>query len=174
MAGLDDAIRAARSKASAWENMARSKEERERQEQAEAQALLAEAVGRLRPFGTEAFIRVKPVMFFGDYTGPDGQRYRQVSQQRCWKLAHISGRREIDGKLGDEWMESPILLLEDGTAGRFWLDPGLRPGRDGKYVSSTAPDPLNERSFIEARGGFLDQLKRHLADAIVSYERASH
>jgi hypothetical protein len=133
LGGLDDAIGAARSKASAWENMARSKEERERQERAEAQALLAEAVGRIRPFGTETFIQVKPVTFFGDYTGPGGQRYRQVSQQRCWKIARMSGRREIDGELGDEWMESPILLLEDGTAGRCWLDLGLRPER-GKGV----------------------------------------
>jgi hypothetical protein len=133
MGGLGDAIRAARSKANMWENSARRREERERQEQAEAQALLAEAAERLRPFGTETFIRVKPVNFFGDYTGPDGQRYRQVSQQRCWKIAHISGRRhEAVGELSDVWMESPILLLEDGTAGRFWLDPGLRPEREGQ------------------------------------------
>ncbi|WP_234352955.1 hypothetical protein [Streptomyces sp. NRRL B-1140] len=171
MGGLDDAIRASRSKANMWENSERQREERERKERAEAQQLLAEAAVRLRPFGSETFVRVKPVMMFGDYTGPDGQRYRRVSQQRCWRIVRISGRREVDGELSNVWMDSPILLLEDGSAGRFWLDPELRPAREGEYVSSTDPDPLSKRSFIDPRGGFVDELKRYLADAIVRYER---
>jgi hypothetical protein len=40
-------------------------------------------------------------------------------------------------------------------------------------VSSTDPDPLDELSFIDARGGFVNELKRRLADAIVSYEQAA-
>ncbi|MFE0379310.1 hypothetical protein ACFW1M_27890 [Streptomyces inhibens] len=85
----------------------------------EVQQLLAEAVERLRPYGSEVFIQVKPALFRGAYTA-SGQRLRRVAQQRCWKLARLSGRRQDeDGDLEDDGMESPVLLLEDGTAGRF-------------------------------------------------------
>ncbi|MFI1838278.1 hypothetical protein [Streptomyces olivaceoviridis] len=70
-------------------------------------------------------------------------------------------------------MESPILLLEDGTAGRFWLDNDISPQREGEYVSSYAPDPLTKGSFLDTSNSDLpSQLKRRLGEAIVSCERA--
>ncbi|MEU9795092.1 hypothetical protein AB0E27_31655 [Streptomyces sparsogenes] len=88
----------------------------------EVQRLLAEAVERLRPYGTEVFVQVKSAIFRGGYPA-NRQRFCQVARQRCWKLSRLSGpRRGEDGDLEDDWMESPILLLEDGTVGRFWLD----------------------------------------------------
>ncbi|MFF2126555.1 hypothetical protein ACFVW1_14340 [Streptomyces olivochromogenes] len=171
--GLDDEIRAARSRADSWASPDRQRAERERSEAAEIQQLLTEAVERLRPYGSEVFVQVKPATFRGEYTA-NGQRLRRMSQQRCWKLARKSGRRkDEDGELEDDWMESPVLLLEDGTAARFWLDNGISPQRDGEYVSSYAPDPLTKRTFLSTSNTELPaQVKRYLGEAIVRYERA--
>ncbi|WP_237522704.1 hypothetical protein [Streptomyces sp. SID1328] len=173
MGGLDDEIRAARARADSWANADQWRAEREQSEAAEMQRLLAEAVERLRPYGSEVFVQVKPALFRGEYTA-NGQRFRQVARQRCWKLSRLSGRRRgEDGQLEDDWMESPVLLLEDGTAGRFWLDNDISPQREGEYVSSYSPDPLTKGSFVDtSNSDLLSQLKRRLGQAIVSYERA--
>ncbi|MFD6335476.1 hypothetical protein ACFWGI_38650 [Streptomyces niveus] len=142
MVGLDDEIRAARARADSWASADQRRAEQEQSEAAEIQKLLADAVARLRPYGSEVFIQVKAALLRGEYTA-NGQRLRRIAQQRCWKLARLSGRRKgEDGGLEDDWMESPVLLLEDGTAGRFWLDNDIKPQREGEYVSSYAPDPL--------------------------------
>ncbi|MGK5628894.1 hypothetical protein [Streptomyces sp. URMC 123] len=85
----------------------------------------------------------------------------------------MSGRRrDENGDLEDDWMESPVLLLEDGTAGRFWLDNDISPQREGEYVSSHAPDPLTKRTFLDSSSRELPALlKRYLGEAIVRYER---
>ncbi|MFJ2915006.1 hypothetical protein ACIO8F_37715 [Streptomyces sp. NPDC087228] len=173
MGGLDDEIRAARACADSWANADQRRAEREQNEAAEVQRLLAEAVERLRPHGSEVLIQVKPAPFRGEYTA-NGQRLRQVARQRCWKLASLSGRRRgEDGELEDEWMESPVLLLEDGTAARFWLDNDVRPEREGEYVSSYAPDPITKSTFMNTSNSDLPaQVKRRLGEAIVHYERA--
>lgn len=115
---------------------------------------------------------MKPALFFGEYTA-NGQRFRRIAQQRCWDLARMSGRRQDeDGGLEDDWMESPVLLLENGTAGRFWLDNGISPQREGEYVSSYAPDPLTKRMFLDTGNTALPALaKRYLGEAVVRYER---
>ncbi|MEU1124918.1 hypothetical protein ABZ371_15455 [Streptomyces sp. NPDC005899] len=173
MGGLDDEIRAARARADSWANADQQRVERNQSEAAEVQRLLAEAVERLRPYGSEVLVQVKPALFRGGYSA-NGQRLREVARQRCWKLASISGRRrDEDGDLEDDWMESPVLLLEDGTAGRFWLDNDVRPEREGEYVSSYAPDPITKKTFVDTSNSDLPaQVKRRLGEAIVSYERA--
>ncbi|MFZ3491735.1 hypothetical protein ACODT5_00585 [Streptomyces sp. 5.8] len=173
MGGLDDEIRSARARADSWANADQRRAEREQGEAAEIQQLLAEAVERLRPYGSEVLIQVKPALFRGGYTA-NGQRFREIARQRCWKFVDLSGRRRSeDGELEDDWMESPVLLLEDGTAARFWLDNDIRPEREGEYVSSYAPDPLKKGSFMDtSNSGLPAQIKRRLGEAIVSYERA--
>ncbi|MGK5628893.1 hypothetical protein [Streptomyces sp. URMC 123] len=82
MGGLDDEIRAARSRADAWVSADQRRAERERNEAAEVQQLLAEAVKLLRPYGSEILVQVKPATFRGEYTA-NGQRFRRIAQQRC-------------------------------------------------------------------------------------------
>ncbi|WP_229843783.1 hypothetical protein [Streptomyces chryseus] len=172
MGGLDDEIRAARARADTWARSDQQKAERERSEADEVQQLLVEAVERLRPYGSEVLVQVKPALFRGEYAA-NGQRYRRITQQRCWKLVRMSGRRQDeDGNREDDWMESPVLLLEDGTAGRFWLDNDMTPQREGEYVSSHAPDPLMKQTFLDTANTALPALvKRYLGEAVVRYER---
>src|SRR5690349_3156514 len=106
---LDDAIRSARALADAHDEHLRQEALRKQQERAEVQKLLVEAVEHLQPHGTESFVRVKRVVLLGEYAGPDGQRFRQVSRQRCWRLTNMAGHR--GGKADGPWMESPVLLL---------------------------------------------------------------
>ncbi|NGO47831.1 hypothetical protein G6048_39060 [Streptomyces sp. YC419] len=52
------------------------------------------------------------------------------------------------------------------------LDSELIPQREGVYVSSYDPDPLTKRAFISSPNtDLLTQLKRHLGEAVVRYER---
>ncbi|MFF8610715.1 hypothetical protein ACF06X_32945 [Streptomyces sp. NPDC015346] len=127
---------------------------------------------RLRPYGSEVLVQVKPATFGGECTA-NGQRFRRIAQQRCWQLAHLSGRRlDEAGDLEDDWMESPVLLLEDGTAGHFWLDNDISPQREGEYVSCHARDPLTVRTFPGSSNRELPVLlKRYLGEAVVRYER---
>jgi hypothetical protein len=171
MGGLDDEIRAARARADSWARSDQQRAERERSEADEVQQLLVEAVERLRPYGAEVLVQVKPALFRGEYTA-NGQRFRRIAQQRCWRLARMSGRRrDEDDNLEDDWRESPVLLLEDGTAGRFWLDNDISPQREGEYVSSYVPDPLTKRTFLGTGNTALPALvKRYLGEAVVRYE----
>jgi hypothetical protein len=63
-----------------------------------------EAVERLRPYGSEVLVQVKPSFFRGEYTA-NGQRFRRIAQQRCWKLVRIfDRRRDEDDNLEDDWI----------------------------------------------------------------------
>ncbi|MEU0723114.1 hypothetical protein [Streptomyces sp. NPDC006140] len=165
--GLDDAIRGARQQADFWENRIRREAERKTRERQEADSLLAEALERLQPYGDEVFFRVRrsPV---GRYRGPGGRRFSVVSDQRCWRLMNTSG---VHPETND-WYDSPVLLLEDGTAVRVWLDIETGPGQ---YVSSMEPTPLGDDYFpmftFHPEGGWVGELKRTLAEAVVKYER---
>ncbi|MEH0517344.1 hypothetical protein QBC31_43060 [Streptomyces sp. B21-079] len=172
MGGLDDEIRAARARADSWANADQRRAEREQGEAAEVQRLLAEAVERLRPYGSEVLVQVKPSFFRGEYTA-NGQRFRRIAQQRCWEARRMSGRRrDEDDNLEDGWMESPVLLLEDGTAGRFWLDNDISPQREGDTCLPTPRTRSRRATFIDTRNTALPALvKRYLGEAVVRYER---
>ncbi|MET8514372.1 hypothetical protein [Streptomyces sp. NPDC005077] len=133
-------------------------------------ALLAEAAQHLRPHGTDTFARLKVATVLGDYRAAGGQRYKAVARYRCWVLAE-GARRQGTGP-NAPLVESPILLLEDGTAGRAWLDLRLATPRRGEYVSTLPLDPLDKDSFITSRSSeWVEELKRRLATTIVRYER---
>lgn len=152
-------------------------QEQKQRERAEVRALAAEAVTRLSGLGDETFVRAQPAMRFhrGEiYRDPDGQRYQVASEQRCWVLSRMSGIRDEEGP----WMDSPVLLLADGTIGRFWPIPLLHPAgreRPGRYVSGIDLDPVDDgRAGSLFRGSdesYVASVKRRLAEAVVSYER---
>ena len=72
-----------------------------------------------------------------------------------------------------------MLLLSDGTIGRFWpepqhMDTSSSWHRTVEYVSTLAPDTNSDSmsSFMTGHGTLVENVKRRLAEAIVAYERA--
>lgn len=170
---LDDAINAARSRADTLDASARQARERKQREQADVQAMAAEAAARLSALGGERFVRVRraPWLQRGEiYRDPAGQRYAVAVEQRCWVLATMSGVRKGEGP----WMDSPVLLLADGTIGRFWPIPPLQRigrGQPARFVSAIDLDPVEDGLFRDSGESYVEAVERRLAAAVVSYER---
>jgi hypothetical protein len=177
---LDDAIHAARQQAHLWDQVKQQAKDQEQQQRAEVLALGKEAAAKLAELGNEVFVRVEKTKWFqlGGYRDAEGSRYRAVSGQRCWVLQKIHGCRGRDSS--GPFLDSPVLLLCDGTIGRFWPIPqGLRPsGLDEddtiEYLSTIVLDPIEDDPSLFVGAGdrtYVGAVKRHLAEAIVAYER---
>jgi hypothetical protein len=166
--GLDDAIHAARQQADHWDSQRTQAVQREARERQEANDLLAEAVERLLPYGHEYYVQVQQRGRLGRYRGPNGDRYREVSRQRCWQVSDMAGKHPITGV----WHTSPVLLLQDASAVRVWLDVL---GAPGEYVSSQAPTELGPdyapMLLRKTHGAWVDDLKLQLGQTVVRYER---
>lgn len=97
----------------------------------------------------------------------DGTRFVKVSSQPCWTIVEMTGRRPSDGKI----VGSPVLLLADGRAGRYWPGPKLKDLRPGERVGGQL-EPLTPDSLIlRADDDFLRKVEHHLGHAVVHYER---
>lgn len=171
---LDDAISAARQKAAEQAELKRQRDERAQRERAELKQLLTEALQRLRPSGNDWFVRVKPGVkwyHLDTYRDSVGKRYHKVSRQRCWTIKNIYPSDRVGAS-----PQSSILLLDGGTLGQFWpqnltsehSDPAL--AAKDRYVSTTGLHPVNRDDVGDGAESFLEELKRHLGEAIVAYE----
>ncbi|MFH8738013.1 hypothetical protein [Streptomyces sp. NPDC017964] len=170
--GLDDALRGARHQADWLAKQERAKQERKTLLEGKIEQLLHEALHHLRPYGSDMFAQAKRVSVgTAHYKGRDGARYRALSRQRCWIISAMEGMSGPDRK--GPWMKSPILLLECGVGGRFWLNPELV-GVAGltEHISTYGYDELTKPGlFISSNPDPVEDLERHLAHAIVKYER---
>lgn len=174
---LDDEIGRARATADTREQADRQAADRAAHEAQQALALGRDAARRLLALGPSMrFVQVAPAKWhtiFCDYRDrATGTRYSIVSAQCCWVITESSGLRHGKG----EWMTSPVLLLEDGSVGRFWPIPALTPASDTTFVSSIPLDPITADSvgllaFSSRSGSYLSSLTRELADTVVRYER---
>ncbi|MFD9575385.1 hypothetical protein ACFWBI_36900 [Streptomyces sp. NPDC059982] len=167
--GLDDAIDAARRRAEFMDTQQRQEADRHARERMEALELLAEAVRRLAPYRSGTYARMRRSTF-GRYRGPGGHRYTEAERQRCWLLVS----RESTHPQSGQWYASPILLLENATAVQVWLD--FQSTEPDQYISSLDPmvvglDGASLTLGGSNRTGWVDELKEHLARAVVRYER---
>ncbi|MGW5121895.1 hypothetical protein ACWEQ8_41735 [Streptomyces noursei] len=167
--GLDDAIRTARQQADYHEEQVRAEKESVAQQLQKQKELCAEAIGRLKPYGREAFYHIR-WSSRGKHRLGD-RRYDALAAKRCWMLQ--GGRSAAHPKLGG-WYECPLLLLDDGTVGIAWLD--VKSKTTGQYMTSLDLTPLDQDRFpllgSDTGDGLLGRLERDLAEAIVRYERA--
>jgi len=178
---LDDAINAIHRQNEYQEREAAKKRQQLREEDEQVRQLCLEAVERLAGLGNEEFVRVEPKrrMLWPPYRDPQGNRYAVVSRRRCWMIVDISGIRESDREARGPIRKSPVLLLSDGTLGRFWPEPlGLRATswdeeRAVEYVSSVDLDPAGRDNFTigSYNSNFVMLVKDRLAHAVVAYQR---
>ncbi|MER7108837.1 hypothetical protein [Streptomyces sp. NPDC000229] len=167
--GLDDAIAAARRRAEWMDTHQRQEADRQDRERKEAAELLAEAVRRLVPYGSGTYARMRRSTF-GRYRGPGGHRYTEAERQRCWLLVSRQSTHPQNG----QWYDSPILLVENATAVQVWLD--FQSTEPDQYISSLEPKAVGldgaSLTLGEAnRKGWVNELKEHLAQTVVRYER---
>lgn len=178
---LDDAINAIHRQNEYEEREAARKRQQLREEDEKVRDLCLEAAERLAKLGNEEFVRVEPKrrMLWPPYRDPQGGRYAVVSRRRCWVIVDISGIRDSDREAHGPVRKSPVLLLSDGTLGRFWPEPlGLRAtswddDQAFEYVSSVDLDPAGRDNFSlgSHNSDFVLLVKDRLAHAVVSYER---
>ncbi|MGC4870248.1 hypothetical protein ACLQ3B_32935 [Micromonospora sp. DT53] len=177
---LEDAINAAHRQAEANDALVRQRAEKEQRDRAEVAAMCKEAADRLSDIGYEEFVRVeyRPLGLHRPYQDADGNRYRVVSRRACWVVVHVDGRRhkEADAPM----LASPVLLLDDGTLGRFWPVPdGLQASSQQsdchEYVSSIDLDPVEDDSAmtmtLDQGISYVEAVKQRLVSAVVAYER---
>jgi hypothetical protein len=168
---LDDAINAARYEADRRSQAQAADDEAKRDSAAEAADLAAQAVARLAELGDEMFVRVRRVRLLqpSQYLDYIGARYRADMSLRCWTVLPRSADH------------APVLLLADGTLGRF-RPPAVplqrtRAGRrtGTEFISTEDPDPIGDSAdpFLEPYGSYLEAVRQRLAAAIVRYERHS-
>lgn len=168
---LDDEIAAARERA----DSAAEREQRAQMVKAEHETqkrkLIRAAIGKLLPFGNETFVLVQPMRrmkFLASYIDDNGGHYRRVESHRCWNITPANQTPSLP----------TVLLLENGDLGEF-IEPRQRiyevpAPRHHEYLSLTWPMRYSDvYTFLSEVGqANLDMLKRHLADAIVRYEKA--
>ncbi|MFI2241182.1 hypothetical protein [Streptomyces chrestomyceticus] len=165
---LDAAIDAARRRAEFMATHQQQEADRQDRERKEAAELLAEAVRRLARCGSGTYARMRRSTF-GRYRGPGGHRYTEAERQRCWLLGSGQSTHPQTG----QWYDSPVLLLENATAVRVWLD--FQSTEPDQYISSLEPASVGRGDSFFTLGsnskGWVEELKERLAQAIVRYER---
>ncbi|WNV86675.1 hypothetical protein [Umezawaea sp. Da 62-37] len=171
---LDDAIHRSRAQADAAAAHRRREAEQKQQVWERVRELCLQAVPHLINLGTDTHTRVEPAKWYqrGQYRDAAGKSYRVVLHQRCWIIAHTAGLRHGKG----EWMDSPGLLLEDGSIGRFWPIPALRRNgaslRDGEFVSTIDLDSIEDQNDYTFHGDLVQAVTKALAEAVTLYERS--
>lgn len=168
---LDDAVNAAKAKQAQQARIDQAHQERKEQQEAEIQALLKEAAGRLSSSAarSEQYVRVAPVLLFGGYTS-EGKRYGVAHRERCWVLGTGEARRFPDS----EMVPSTVLLLESGLMARFYQEEDFHPQREGEFVTSSRLVLLGDHDLFWGSWSTsrVDTLKRKLGAAIVTYGAA--
>ncbi|MEU2078589.1 hypothetical protein [Streptomyces sp. NPDC013489] len=165
---FDDALRAARQSAAdreaAEHRQAAADALREQGFQEKAEALLREALPHLLPHGNDFVIAAKRAAS-GPWRDKSGYAYDTVGQRRCWVIGQRAARY---GGEGGEFMDCPLVLLEDGTAWRVWCN--LKASyADGQFVTSIPAEPLSQEAA--GSGDWVTPLRDALARAVVRYER---
>jgi hypothetical protein len=170
VADLDDALADARRRADEETKAASELREQRRAEDAERAELLADAVRRLEPYGTETFAVIEPASRwrFAAYRDSLGVRYRIRTLRRCWVLGtiHEYVPPELHGAVP---FERPILLLDDARVGTFHCVNGIIEPPKNRYLATAPLEPVTEVSFRPWWP--VGSLRDHLASVIVGYER---
>ncbi|KPH97419.1 hypothetical protein OK006_8975 [Actinobacteria bacterium OK006] len=171
---FDDALQAARRSADERTAAARKQAEedalREQGLQQKAERLVRDALPHLLPHGQDVVIAaVKAAQ--GPWRDKSGFTYRETGRGRCWVFRQEGARPGL--RTEAEFMDCPLVVLEDGTAWRLWCN--LRASyTEGQFVTSIQPQPLSREAVThrkDGRGDWTAQLQNDLAAAVVRYER---
>jgi hypothetical protein len=170
MVDLDDALAAARRRADEEARARAAIRENQRRQDAERADLLADAVRRLEPYGTETFAVIEPASRwrFARYWDTTGIRYRIRALCRCWVLGMVANGVPAE-RYGIEPLERPVLLLDNGSVGTFRCDPTIPDPPEGRYLASAPLEAFTAESWQPLWS--IDSLRDKLAPVIVGYER---